>query len=54
MSDILCKMINLAKEVGAVDCAHMYDNRFLTIEGKTKDGNSFSLNLHIKEEEENA
>ena len=54
MSDILCKMIGLAKEVGIVVSANMYDSGFITVDGKAKDGKKFCFTLHIEEEKENA
>jgi hypothetical protein len=51
MSGILQKLIELGSTVGKVTEVHMYDEKFLTVEGKSFEGAKFNLTLHIKEEE---
>ena len=48
---ILHQLIDIGIQMGTVDCVHMYDIDFLSVEGRTGDGKKFSLTLHIKEEE---
>lgn len=45
-------LVYIGKRVGAVTSATMYNEDFMTVEGKTEDGKKFSICLHIKEEEE--
>lgn len=51
MSDILCRLIGLCNEVGTVTSAMMYDNGFITIDGKTNDGKKFSITMSVMEED---
>lgn len=51
MSDVLCRLIGLGNEIGTVTSAMMYDNGFMTVDGKTNEGKSFSITLNVKEEE---
>lgn len=53
-ADIMVEMIRLAEQIGNVEAAHMYSNGLLSIDGKTKAGKMFGLNLIMKEEEKNA
>ena len=53
-ADMFVEMIRLAEQFGEAVTAHMYENDYLTIEGRTKDGKDFSLNLMIKEDNKNA
>ena len=54
MTYVLHHLIDVGNEMGNVESVHMYDTDFLSVEGKTNEGNSFSLTIHIKEEKENA
>ena len=49
--NIFSNLIHIGKCVGAVTSATMYNEDFMTVEGKTEDGKKFSVTLHIKEEE---
>lgn len=51
MSSIFQELVEIGRSIGDLTCAHMYDNDFISIEGKTKEGKKFSLSLHITEEE---
>lgn len=51
MSGILQKLIELGSTVGKVTEVHMYDEKFLTVEGKSFEGARFTLTMRIKEEE---
>ena len=51
MVNIFSNLIHIGKCVGAVTSANMYNEEFMTIEGKTEDGKKFSITLVIKEEE---
>jgi hypothetical protein len=46
--------IELAGRIGEVTDAHLYNSNFISIEGKTSDGNKFGITLGVKEEEEDA
>ena len=50
-ADIFVEMVRLTEQIGSVVVAHMYDNGFLTVDGKTKDGKKVNLSLIVKEEE---
>lgn len=52
MSEVLCRLIGLGNEIGTVTSAMMYDNGFITVDGVTKDGKKFNLNLTVREETE--
>ena len=51
MCEIFEALIHLAAGVGNVTSAMMYDNGFMTVEGKTADGKKYSVTLNIKEDE---
>ena len=53
MSEIFEALLHLAGGVGKVSNAMMYENGFMTVEGKTAEGKKYSLTLSIKEENEN-
>ena len=48
---ILHQLIDIGIQMGAVDCVHMYDADFLTVEGRTDKGKKFSITLRFEEEE---
>ena len=50
-ADIFVEVIRLGEQIGMVADSHMYDSGFYTVDGKTRDGKKFSLNLTMKEEE---
>lgn len=50
MSEIFEALIHLGTGVGTVTQAMMYLNGFMSVEGKTKDGNKYSVTLCIEEE----
>lgn len=52
-ADMLVEMIRLGEQFGNVECAMMYPNDFLTVEGETKDGRKFTLSLTMKEVQKN-
>ena len=55
MIDIFGMLCSLAKEIGGnVTSANFYESGFMTVNGRTYDGKSFTLSLVIKEEEKNA
>lgn len=45
------KLCALADNIGTVTSAMMYESGFMTVEGKLHNGNDFTINLTIKEEE---
>ena len=51
ITPILHQLIDIGYAMGTVNCVHMYDTDFLTIDGKTYDGKKFSITINIKEEE---
>ena len=51
MVNVFSNLIHIGKCVGAITSANMYNDEFVTIEGKTEDGKKFSITLSIKEEE---
>ena len=51
MTDVLHQLIDIGNCMGSVECVHMYDTDFLSVEGKTNEGKKFSLTVHVKEEE---
>ena len=53
-ADIFVEMIRLAEQIGNVEAANMYRNDYMTIDGETKDGKKFNLNLSLREENTNA
>lgn len=53
MIEIFEAMIHLAGGVGNVTQAMMYNNGFMAVEGKTKDGKKYSVTLSIEEENNN-
>lgn len=53
MSGIFQKLMELGLTLGTVTSAHMYDDDYMVVEGVAHEGEKFSLNLHIKEENEN-
>lgn len=55
MYEIFRKLCALGDNIGTVNSAMMYDNGFMTVDGKLHDGKPFSFTLKIsKEEEKNA
>lgn len=52
-ADILVEIIRLAEQIGNVENAHMYNNDYFSIEGKSKGGKKFNLSLSLREEEKN-
>ena len=50
MSEVFEALLHLAGGVGTVTSAMMYNNGFITIEGKTGDGKKYSVTLSIEEE----
>lgn len=52
MSEIFEALLRLARGVGEVSNAMMYDHGFMTVDGKTAEGKKYSLTLSIKEEED--
>ena len=54
MNTILKNLLEFADRIGVVVDMHCYENGFLTVDGKTRDGKKFDITLHIKEEEEDA
>lgn len=53
MSSIFQELVEIGRSIGDVTSAHLYDNDFISIEGKTKEGKRFSLTLNITEEVNN-
>lgn len=53
-ADIMVEMVRLAEQIGKVKAAHMYSNDYISIDGKTKDGKSFNMNLTMEEEKKDA
>lgn len=51
MSSIFQELVEIGRSIGDVTSAHLYDNDFISIDGKTKEGKKFSFTLHITEEE---
>ena len=49
MNTILKNLLEFADRIGVVDQMHVYDNGFLTVDGKTRDGKKFSISLHFEE-----
>ena len=45
------KLLAVAGEAGSVTSADLYDNGFIHIEGKTKEGKTFTISMSVKEEE---
>ena len=54
MNTILKDLLDFADKVGVVTKMLCYEDGFLTVEGKTRDGKKFDITLDIKEEKENA
>lgn len=52
MSEIFEALLHLAGGVGKVSSAMMYENGFMTVEGKTAEGKKYDITLSIKEENE--
>lgn len=50
-ADMMVEMIRLCDQYGEVLESHLYDNDYLTVKGKTKDGKEFSLSLIVNKEE---
>lgn len=50
-ADMIVEMVRLGDQYGEVVEAHLYDNNYLTVEGKTWDGEKFSLSLIVRKEE---
>ena len=53
-ADMFVEMIRLAEQYGDVVTGHMYENDYITIDGITKDGKSFNINLMVREEKKDA
>lgn len=53
-ADMFVEMIRLAEQYGEVVTGHMYENDYITIDGVTKDGKSFNINLMVREEKKDA
>ena len=53
-ADMFVEMIRLAEQFGKIEDAHMYHNNYLSIDGKTKDGKDFNLNMSVREEKKDA
>ena len=51
-TDLFTRLVYIGSAAGTVTSAMMYDNGFMSIEGKTAEGKPFSITMHIKEEEE--
>ena len=51
MNTILKYLLEFADRIGVVNQMLGYDNGFMSVEGKTRDGKKFSISLHIEEEE---
>ena len=54
MTKALHELIYIGNEMGFVECVHMYDTHFMSVEGKTIDGKKFSITINIQEEEKDA
>lgn len=50
MSDMLCKLIAIGNEIGTVTNAMMNNGNYLSVSGKTHDGNDFDISFYIREE----
>ena len=53
-TDILVEMVRLAEQIGKVESAMMYPHDYISIDGETKDGKRFNLNMSLKEEKKDA
>ena len=53
-ADIFVEMIRLAEQFGKVEAANLYPNDYMSIDGETKGGKKFNLNLSLREENKNA
>ena len=51
---ILAKMLAIVKELGTVTSVMWYDSGYTTVEGVTADGEKITVNLSVREVEENA
>lgn len=54
MSEIFEALLHLAGGIGKVSNAMMYENGFMTVDGKTAEGKKYAVTLSIKEEEDEA
>ena len=53
-ADMFVELIRLAEQIGNVETANMYPNDYMSIEGVTKCGVKFNLNLSLREVIKNA
>ena len=53
MIGIYRQLVGIACTLGVVEQSHLYKDGYITIEGKSYEGNPFALTLNIKKEEEN-
>ena len=51
MVEIFESILHLAGGVGKVSSAMMYDSNYMTVDGVTDDGKTYTISLHIKEAE---
>lgn len=50
-ADIFIEMIRMAEQIGEVETAMMYPSDYITVEGTTKGGKKFGMNLTMREAE---
>lgn len=48
---ILRKIMEIAELLGCIYSAHLYDNNFISVDGRTRDRKKFSITMRIEEEE---
>lgn len=49
--NVLYGLIKVAEQIGTVTSVNMYENGYMSIEGKTEDGKKFSITRIIEKEE---
>lgn len=52
-ADIMVEVIRLAEQIGNVEDAHLYPNDYISVDGKTRDGKVFYINVSLREGEKN-
>ena len=50
MNSVLKDLLAFADHIGAVDEMHCYDKGYLTVGGKTRSGETFTITLRFEEE----
>lgn len=52
-TDMLVTVMEMAEEFGDVDTVRLYENGFVAVGGKTKEGKSFKMTLFFEEDVKN-